>query len=200
MPRKRKPTEKADDPAWKVLPGKRQTVPISSLRLRTQAAEVALPLYDESRYSMRVREDISPEIVTLLLELYPIAAVRQKRELEVVTGARLFSIAAFCLDPSAEISVLLLDKRFCDKNEELLRYLDLAVMPLLHTLDGSAKDLHQVFNISGLREQVWLPPLKSVSSAFARALGVTPSALLAPLSRKRKKGRKANSTPPPSVP
>lgn len=157
-------------------------------------------MYDESRYSMRVREDISPEIVTLLIELHPIAVVRQKRKLEVVTGARLFSIAAFCLDPSAEISVLVLDKRFCDENEELLRYLDLAVMPLLHTLDGSAKDLHQVFNISELREQVWLPPLKSVSSAFARALGVTPAALLTPPSRKQKKVRKANLLPPPSEP
>jgi hypothetical protein len=194
MPRKSKSLERTDDPAWNGLVAKQETMPIGSLRLPTEGSP---NLYDESHYSMRVGEYFSPDIIVRLLELQPIIVVRIKRKLEVVSGARLFSIAALCLDPSTKIPVLVLDRRSSAGDEELLRYLDLAVMPLLYTLSGSAYDLHQVFKISRLHEQVWRPPLNSATSAFARALGVTQAAVHTPPSRERKKVRKAN-TPPAS--
>lgn len=202
MPRKPRIPKATDQSAKSGLPALREMVPISRLRLRMVQAEGPQLCFDESRYTLRVRNELSSEVIALLLELHPLAVVRQERHFEVLAGARLFEIAAFCLDPSTEIPVLVVDKRYASENEELLRYLDLAVMPLLHTLRGRAHELYQILGETELRKKVWLPPLDKSASSFARALGVKPAALSPPVAGSQKKVKRTRkmSLPPTSEP
>lgn len=149
MPRKPRIPKATDQSAKCGLPALRGKVPISRLRLQEDGQHLT---FDVSRYSLQIAGKLSPAIVTMLLELSPIAVVRQDgRNYDVLAGSRLFSIAAFCLDPSTEIPVLVIDKRYARENEDLLKYLDLAVLPLLHTLRGSAHDLYSLFDIEAPR-------------------------------------------------
>jgi len=197
MTRKPRVPKSTGKPVKRELPAL-QMVPISCLRLRIEQEEGLQVSFDESRYAMRDLKEISSEVIALLLELHPLAVIRKEKHFEVIAGARLFKIAAFCLDPSAVIPVLVVDKRFASGNKDLLRYLDLAVVPLIHTLRGSALELYQIFNGTGLRKEVWLPPLDKSAISFARALGVKPSALSSPATDIQKKRMREVSSSSPS--
>jgi hypothetical protein len=195
MPRKQGVSSQLSKCSPHVLSLERILIPINRLRLKKRE-DGELFCFDDTRYKLKAMRKIAPEIIPTLLGLNPILVVKTDRQYhEVLAGSRIFSIAATCLDPMAEIPVLRLDKRFVKKNANLIRYLDLAVVPLLNTLAGNATELYEMFNVDGFREQVWLPPLDSTASSFAEALGIKPSAICWNKKRLKKVGQSTVKSP-----
>ena len=195
MPRKSSVSSESSKCSPNVLKVEKIDVPINRLRLQKRE-DGELFYFDDARYKLKAMRKIAAEIIPTLLGLNPILVVKTDRQYhEVLAGSRIFSIAASCLDPTAEIPVLRLDKRFVRESGNLIRYLDLAVVPLLNTLAGNAAELYEMFNIDGFREQVWLPPLDSTASSFSNALGIKPSAICRNKNRPKEVGRSAVMSP-----
>ncbi len=164
------------------------TIAVSRLRIETQSDSMdpATPCYADEQYLLQFLDAFTPETVQLLLLIHPIFAYKRKN-LHVVAGARSFRIAAACLDPSCEIQVALLGKKTTEEQLRQLRYLDLAVSPLLLSRTGRASDAYKSIDIPDLRTQSWKPPYNTSLNAFARLMGVSPPALCESSQQKPKK-------------
>ena len=172
------------------------TVAVSKLRIETQPDKIVptVPCYADELYTLRRLDVFTPETVQLLLQIHPIYVFKRKH-LQVIAGARSFRIAAACLDPSNEIPVVILGRKTTEEQLRQLRYLDLAVSPLLLSREGRASDAYQSINIPDLRMQSWKPPYNSSLNAFARMMGVSPPALCESSQRKTKKYNTKKSLP-----
>ncbi len=134
--------------------------------------------FNPEHFSLKKVESLTSEAINLLLQIHPIHVIRHRRSMLVIAGYRTFQAASFCFPPNHEIPVAVLDKRTTKQQLALLRYLDLAVTPLLFRLDGSLADSYQLIAGDGThREQAWL---HSSMHSFAAALSVSPSTLCKP--------------------
>lgn len=158
---------------WKI-----EAVPLNKLRIETQCEDInpAVPCYADELYTLRHLDVFTQETVQLLLQIHPIY-VHKRKHLYVIAGARSFRIAAACLDPTCEIPVIILGKKITEEHLRHLRYLDLAVSPLLLSRTGRAADMYQSINVPDLRDQSWKKPFNASLNAFARIIGVSPPAL-----------------------
>ncbi len=188
MPRKPRIPKSSGPSAMSGLPALREMVPINRLRLEIEQEGSTRLRFNGLRYRIQDAVKLSHEIIYILLEISPIVVVKQDGlNYDVLAGSRMFSIVANNLDQSTQIPVLVIDRRYAHENEGLLRYLDLAVLPLLHTLISRAHVLYRLFNVEGPRRKTWLPPLDSKPSSFADVLRVSLSALCEPKRHGREK-------------
>lgn len=168
----------------------REIIPIENLRLEQQY-EDTIPEslhYDHSRYTLHAIDALTPEAISLLLQLHPIFVLQKKRDLLVVAGKRIFQAAAFSLPPTADIPVVVLNKQTTEEQLVIIRYLDLTVSSLLFRFEASAPEMYRRIDLAGIRQTVWRPPLDRKKSSFAVALQLSPAALSTiPVKHDRKK-------------
>jgi hypothetical protein len=132
------------------------------------------PLFlDQDRYLLRDALALTPDAVRLLLariQLVVVPSVERKRHFQVVFGSRLFNLAAQTLEPDEDIKVLVVrnaDREVIDH----LRYLDLAVLPLVLSLDGTILEFYDLVESSpSLQGFAWRATSKA---SFAKAIGVS---------------------------
>jgi hypothetical protein len=132
--------------------------------------------FDSFRYTLEVQDKVFPqETVRLLLLMHPILAVHIGKNHHVIAGSRMFYLASRCLPNEEEITVGVIDnKHTTDQEIQRVRYLDIALSPLIHTLEGSSADYYQLVNIPTYGKD----NLNIVKrEEFAEVLGVTVSAL-----------------------
>ena len=147
-------------------------VKLSSLRVPTMRGADDPLFFDQDRYLLRDALTLTPDAVRLLLEriqLVVTPSVERKRNFEVVFGSRLFNLAAQILGPDEDLNVLV--ARNADREAiNHLRYLDLAVLPLVLSLDGTILEFYnQVASSPSLQGFTWRSTTKA---SFAKAIGV----------------------------
>jgi hypothetical protein len=153
-----------------------QPVLVNQIRLTT-GADGKDNCYDDRHYLLKEVKLLPRETLLDLIRLHPIYVVKRSRSriYEVVAGARMFHIAALCFQPDQEIRVAVLAKPLNREYLRTLQYLDIAVTPLVLSYDGSAEEVYR--RITAYEQHEKIPQLFTSQRSFARALGVSPSAL-----------------------
>ena len=119
-------------------------VKVCYLRVPTMRGTDDPLFFDQDRYLLKDALALTPDAVRLLLrriQLVVTPSVDSKRHFQVVFGSRLFNLAAQTLEPDEDIKVLVVrnaDREVIDH----LRYLDLAVLPLVMSLDGTILEFY----------------------------------------------------------
>lgn len=161
-----------------IIKTNQENVPLFLLKLDVDSQGIMC--FEPDQYCLKKVDALSPEAVNLLLKIHPILAIRKRRSYIVISGYRTFQASSFCFQPSHEIPVSVLDKQTTKQQLDLLRYLDLSVVPLLFRLDGSLADSYKLIGASASKERAWAQPYNASMHAFASALAVSPSTLCKP--------------------
>jgi len=155
----------------------RKHVKLSSLRLLTKRTLNDSIYFEQERFVIKDAHALTPTTIKALLELMPLIVTesRDKKLYDVVFGSRLFCIAAQILEPNEEIQIEIIQVAKGEEVEQL-RYLDLVIIPVLHTLSLTASETYNLINVSKKHIKMWQVPSKA---AFADVLGVSRSLLSA---------------------
>lgn len=150
-------------------------IQINKIRLPTKAEDKE-SCYDSNCYLLKEVGFFPEETVYHLLQIHPIYAVQKKRIYEVVAGARTFCIAAHCLPPDQTIPLSVIQGSVSRECIKALRYIDIALAPLVLSFQGPAANLYRHLKLSD-HDQAIFPSIFPTQRSFARALGISPSAL-----------------------
>jgi hypothetical protein len=155
-----------------------KTVTLEELKMDTQTdeADPAVTCYADGLYIMQALKAFTLDTVRLLLEIHPIVVLKIK-PYSVIAGARIFRIAAAFLPPSEKIRIGFLDKKTTKEQLDRIKYLDLAISPLLLARKSKAAAVYQSINIPGLRVQTFKTRYNFSLKAFASIIGIKPRAL-----------------------
>lgn len=156
------------------IPLKLAEIKIREIRLVTKG-DKEIP-YESKSYLLKRVDVFPPDTVFHFLKCHPIYVVKTKRNYEVVTGGRTFCLAAHCLPPDQTIEVAVIKGTVRKEFIRALRYIDMALTPLVFSYDVSATDFYNYLKLSDPGQEI-LPSCFPTQSSFARALNIARSAL-----------------------
>ncbi len=168
-----------------------ETVP-SSLRYR--AALDSKPEDSSPEYTLLDVAKFTPDVLSILMKLHPIFAIRRRGKVMVVAGKRTFHAASKRLDPGQEVTIYMLDEKTTRDQLLFLRYLDITVSSLIFRQNATMATIYKSINLPALRKKAWLKPLESTMQPFAAALGTSTASLCTPPNKTLDNGHSADET------
>ncbi len=163
------------------------TVKLNSLRLLTKRTVDTSLYFDQDRFLVKDAHAVAAETLSLLLQRMPLLVdISEKGKIKtyhVIFGSRLFNLAAQVLENNCDIEVEVIQDATKQEIEQM-RYLDVTVFPVLHSLSLPSSGVYDLITASQSHVEAWHA---STKAAFADALGVSRS-LLSTKPDKRKSG------------